>query len=64
MKKVSFKSKRFSLSMGIVLFMMFLSVFGVTNDMEGLAASCVANIMVVGSIYLWNETIRPSNENK
>jgi len=50
--------------MGIILFMMFLSVFAVTNDMEGLAASCVANIMLVGSFYLWGETKRPSDENK
>ena len=60
MKKIDFKSKRFKLVFGIVIFMMLTTLLAIFKDMEGLASACIGNIMIVGGIYLWGETKRPS----
>ncbi len=60
MKRIDFNSKRFKLVSITVGFMMLVTLLAIFKDMEGLASACIGNIMVVGGMYLWGETKRPS----
>ena len=57
----SLKSKRFKLAVCVTVFMMLVVILAIFKNMEGLASACIGNVMIIGGIYLWGETKRPSN---
>ena len=55
------KSKRFWLSMLVILFMMIATIYSISQKMETTSVTALGSIMTIGGIYLWAETKRKSD---
>jgi len=58
----STKKTRFKLALGVIVFLGFLAMAGVKEDMEGLASTCVAGILSIGTGYIFGDSFRKSDK--
>lgn len=54
------KSKRFWISMTVLIILLSLAFVSAFKDMETLAITCIGSVAAIGASYLWGETKRPS----